>query len=206
MKYAILILTLFSALALATPPDNRPPSHEEPPTTNIEVINSNSEATANSVSLSGAVANGGNNYTSVVGGSTGESSSSANADGGASESSVGDISIDNSSDVANSVSSVFTQACQTGGAAQTRDGGVSFVQTDQLCDYYLAANVAYEAYAVAHRHGHVNVADKYLELYFSNIDKAQALLDSTEQTAVVDRFATQLFRPAGLLGLLIWAI
>ena len=195
MKNLLMAMTLVLATstAFATPPDNRPPENRPPghdrggeATVEVDVgaaAFSNSSSNSEAIALSNAVANGG--------------------DGSAS---VGDVSVDINDDSAASAAAVITSVCQNGGSAQTRGGGFSVVGSDPLCDYWKAAHMAREAHLIADRHGDVEVAEYYNNIYHSNMIKAQELIDKTEHTATAQRFSDHLFKPLGLLALLIFVI
>jgi hypothetical protein len=249
MKYAILTtLVMFSGVVFADPPDNRPPdnrppNHDGQNPVSVEVVNNGGTTTAQSTTdVSSSVDIGGDTI-SVVGGSTGESTASSHANSGDSSAAVGDIaldggsadsaanvgvSVDTGNETAATAASVIVGRCQNGASGQTRDGGIGLSYSDQLCDYWSAAEVAWTAYqrelaicgmqtcVTNCSNGFVEAelltcsgseqADKYLADYRWNLEKAQDLLDSTEHTSTADRVASQLFRPIGLIGLLIWGL
>lgn len=204
----LLILTLtLSFNAFATPPwleDNdysQNQNQEQQQAQGQTSINKNSNVNRNSsYSKSGAVA--------------GAISSGKNSN----DISIVDNEVENASA---SAASVITAACQVGVSGQTRDGGFAITNTDQFCDYLKLAAVHLNAYNVHLEMAnkcfqsnetknflcHANErAEKSYERYSYFIDKADSLLTKTSGTAVLERGASQLLKPLGLIGLLVFLI
>jgi hypothetical protein len=195
------LLSVVSVVALAEPPNNRPPgqgggaavtSTIDPVVTSDSVANSSSQSGAKAKSKAQAISGSDSNSDSN---SASKSSSSNN------------VYIDDSEEhSASSAAAVLVQTCQQGGSAQNRGGGFGVAGSDQLCDYWKAAQMAREAHKLADKHGDEEAAKYWTDVYNWNMITAQELLEDTEHTATAQRFADQLFKPLGLLSLLIWAI
>ena len=101
------------------------------------------------------------------------------------------------------------------------------VYSDQLCDYWRAASIAREAYEYELTLGNCTpvtctvgcpvpgyveatldvcqseVAQQYLHDYHLNLAMAQDLINDTRVTALWDRIAGHLFKPAAIVALLL---
>jgi hypothetical protein len=109
-------------------------------------------------------------------------------------------------------------------SGQLENGGFSVTHSDQFCDYLRLAAVMREAYEwemrdckcegvcttdIATVELTCNVsaeATEYLALYHENINKANALIDSTDETALAERVSGQLTIPIATLLALLWIL
>lgn len=182
-----------------------------------------------------SVAHGGEGGDAVAhGGRSGDSS--AVSGGNSQDISVeGDTNIDNSSysyveeDAASSAAAVFAGYCQTGVSGQIVEGGFSIVHTEQFCNHIRLADVMWQAaerekrcqvievgYTDRGGNDHITDSDevckytekgeKFLDAYYDNLLDAQALVEVTEGTSMLDALSKQLVTPLGLIGALIWLI
>jgi hypothetical protein len=149
-----------------------------------------------------AKARGGDQQQKAYGGAGGSAKSLS--EGSTSNSSSGsNIDIDTGdTEAANTAAALAVQLCQKGMSGQSSSYGLSVVGSDQLCDYWKAAEMARAAHIIADKHGDKEKAAYWDEMYYWNMNAAQDLLDDTEGTATADRVADQLFKPVTLIGLL----
>jgi hypothetical protein len=133
--------------------------------------------------------------------SSAQSSSKSNSDTNT------NVVVDTGDDeAAASSAALITAVCQSGTSGQSKSGGFSIIGSDQLCDYWKAAEMARSAHLIADKHGDEEAAEYWSGVYEWNLKEAQELLEDTEHTALAQRISDQLVKPLGLIGLLIFLI
>ena len=134
-------------------------------------------------------------------------------------------------DSASSAASLFVSYCQSGMSAQTQGGGFAIAGSDALCDRLKMAGAMNEAYRDEMKHcvtepivcvgectkqfAEVHIekgceeteqAAYFRKAYLENLHDAQDLVETGEFTAKIDRQTGFIFKPALLIGLLIFLI
>jgi hypothetical protein len=190
-----------------------------------------SASTGDSTSIVGDTTSKVGNTTAVAGGGKSQASSGGNTQDIAID---GDTLTDNSvliyedaENSAASAASVFAGYCQTGASGQAGVGGFSVVNPEAFCNHIRIAGVMQEAYEWEMKNGSASCtppasgehygdqlqdvcmneqAQIYYQLYHENLMEANSMLDATEAVGKIDAFFGYLFRPALLIGALIWLI
>jgi hypothetical protein len=184
--------------------DNRSSAQQAQIGINVNENQSGASSHSGSNSNSSSNSNSGGNTLSVEGGQHSASSESA---GGSAEAgggnAVNEIGIDNSRDyAASSAASVYAGYCQVGGSGQVESGGFSIVNGDQFCEHIRMADRALLAAIQAREDRDQLNYDHYMDVYHENLAEAESLLDNTQVTGLIQRWANQLSIPIALLAVL----